>query len=377
MTRKLHEFADLYRRRGPWCAAYLDASAGNVDSLEAAEVRPVDVRRALAKQGASPQDQEAAETAVLPADGFPSPVSRFLLVQQGTVALNEVLPGELVVPERVSVDPVPDLLPLLKHRPEELPYIVAEVSREDAEIRLRFVGREDSSVEDVEGEKEDITKLPAGGWSQDKFQRQTEQIWRRNADQVAEEIDRIVDSSGARLIVLAGDVRARGLVRDQLAEAHKPLVSMIDSHMPESGAGRKSFEDKVQERIALLWAEEQEQIMDRLAQQQGQANPESVTGFGAVVKALQQAQVDLLILNDNALADRHLLALGAEPWVASAPEQSLGAEVLGQVPAPAALVRAAALTDASLLLVPDGVLPHGVDAAALLRWPTGPAAPRG
>ncbi|WP_433122525.1 Vms1/Ankzf1 family peptidyl-tRNA hydrolase [Arthrobacter koreensis] len=377
MTRKLHEFAELYRRKGPWCVAYIDASAGNVDSLEAAEVRPEDVRRALAKQGAPPEDQEAAETAVLPAEGVPSPVSRYLLVQQGTVALNELLPGELVLPERIAVDPVPDLLPLLKHRPEELPYIVAEVSREDAEIRLLFVGREDSTVEDVEGDKEDITKLPAGGWSQDKFQRQTEQIWRRNADQVAEQIDRIVDSSGAKLIVLAGDVRARGLVQDQLSEAHKPLVSMIDSHMPVAGAGRRSFEDKVQERIALLWAEEQEQIMDRLAQQQGQANPESVTGFGAVVNALQQAQVELLILNDNALADHHALALGAEPWVATAPEQSLGAEVLGQVPAPAALVRAAALTDASLLLVPDGVLPHGVDAAALLRWPTGPGAPKG
>ncbi|KPN16328.1 MULTISPECIES: Vms1/Ankzf1 family peptidyl-tRNA hydrolase [Arthrobacter] len=375
MTRKLHEFADLYRRRGPWCVAYIDASAGNVDSLEAAEVRPVDVRRALAKQGAPPEDQEAAETAVLPAEGVPSPASRYLLVQQGTVALNELLPGELVLPERVSVDPIPDLLPLLKHRPEELPYIVAEVSREDAEIRLLFVGREESSVEDVKGEKEDITKLPAGGWSQDKFQRQTEQVWRRNADQVAEQIDRVVDSSGARLIVLAGDVRARGLVRDQLAEAHKPLVSMIDSHMPESRTGRRAFEDKVQERIALLWAAEQEQIMDRLAQQQGQANPESVTGFGGVLTALQQAQVELMILNDTALAGHHLLALGAEPWVASAPEHSLGAEVLGQVPAPAALVRAASLTDASLLLVPDGVLPRGVDAAALLRWPTGPEAP--
>ncbi|WP_312178469.1 Vms1/Ankzf1 family peptidyl-tRNA hydrolase [Arthrobacter sp.] len=376
MTRKLHEFADLYRRKGPWCVAYVDASAGTTDSLEAAEVRPGDVRRALAKQGAPPQDQEAAETAVLPADGYPSPVSRFLLIQQGTVALNEVLPGPLVLPERVSVDPIPDLLPLLKHRPEEFPYIVAEASREDAEIRLEYAGGgHPATVQDVEGETEDITKLPAGGWSQDKFQRQTEQIWRRNADQVAEEIDRIADSSGAKLIVLAGDVRARGLVRDQLTEAHKALVSMIDSHPRTSGSANGHFDDEIQERIALLWAAEQEQIMDRLALQEGQANPESVTGFGQVVTALQQAQVEVLILNDRALADRHLFALDAEPWVASAQEQTLGAEVLGQVPAPAALVRAAALTDASLLLVPDGVLPHAVDAAALLRWPTGPEAP--
>lgn len=378
MTRQLHEFADLYRRKGPWCTAYIDASAGTVDGLEAAEVRPLDVRKALAQQGASPEDQEAAETAVLPADGLPSPVSRFLLVQQGTVALNEVLPGALVLPERISVDPVPDLLPLLKHRPENLPYVVAEVSREDGEIRLLHTGgSRPAAVEDVQGETLDITKLPAGGWSQDKFQRQTEQVWRRNADQVAEQIDRIVDSSGARLIVLAGDVRARGLVLDQLAEAHKGLVSMIDSHPRPAGTTNSHFEDEVQERVALFWAAEQEQIMDQLAQQEGQANPEAASGVGPVLTALQQAQVEVLILNDSALADRHLFALGAEPWVASAEEQTLGAEVLGRVPAPAALVRAAALTDASLLLVPDGVLPHGTEVAALLRWPTGPHAPGG
>jgi hypothetical protein len=94
-----------------------------------------------------------------------------------------------------------------------------------------------------------------------------------------------------------------------------------------------------------------------------------------VLHALQQAQVEVLIMNDGALAERRLLALGAEPWVASAGEQALGAQELGRVPAPAALLRAAALTDASVLLVPGGVLPQGTDVAALLRWPTGPAAP--
>ena len=376
MSRQLHEFADLYRRRGPWCVAYIDASAGTTDGMEAAEVRPLDVRKALAQQDASPEDQEAMMTAVLPADGIPSPVSRYLLAQEGTVALNEVLPGPLVTPAVVAVSPVPDLLPLLKHVPDVLPYIVAQVSREGAEIQLMYAGRgRPSTVQDVEGETEDITKLSAGGWSQNKLQRQTEQVWRRNADQVAEEIDRIAESSGARLIVLAGDVRARGLVQDQLAEVHKPLVSMIESHTHTSGAVRGDFDDQVQERIALLWASEQEQIMDRLAQQEGQSNPESVVGFGAVLTALQQAQVDVLILNDGALADHHLLALDAEPWVASASEQSLGAGVLGEVSAPSALIRAGSLTDASLLLVPDGVLPHGAAVAALLRWPTGPEAP--
>lgn len=376
MTEHLQKYADLYRQQGPWCVAYVDAGAGTVEGMEAAEVRPGNVREALAAQGAPRADLDAIETAVDPARGVPGPVSRFVAVTHGEVALNELLPGPLVMPRQTLVGPIPDLLPLFRHRPEDFPYLVAEVSREGAEIRLEYVGRSGpADVHDVEGSTEDIHKVSVGAWGQDKMQRRTEEVWRRNADEVAGQIDRVVDGSGARLIILAGDVRARGLVQDQLAEAHKPLVSMLESHTHTAGSHQDDFQDRVQELIALQWADEQQQIMGRLAMQQGQANPEAATGIGAVVHALQQAQVEVLILNSTALADRQLLALGAEPWVATAEEQALGSEVLGKVSASAALLRAASLTDASLLLVPGGVLPGGVGVAALLRWPTGPEAP--
>ena len=376
MTESLHKYAELYRKQGPWCTAYVDAGTGTVDGLEAAEVRPGNIRETLEQQGAPAEDLVAMEQATAPAQGQPSPVSRFVLVRQGTVELNELLPGELVMPERISLDVVPDLLPLLKHRPEEFPYIVAEVSRESAEIRLEYIGRAGpANVQEVEGSTEDIHKIPGGGWAHDKLQRRTEQTWRRNADQVAEEIDRIVDSSGARLIALSGDIRARTLVKEQIAEAHRDLVNLVGAHTHMGGSPAEGLEDEVQERIALQWAAEQQDIMDRLAQEEGQANPQSAIGIGAVLHALQQAQVEVLIMNDGALSERRLLALGAEPWVASAGEQALGAEELGTVPAPAALLRAGALTDASVLLVPEGVLPAGTNIAALLRWPTGPAAP--
>ncbi|MEC5181506.1 baeRF2 domain-containing protein [Arthrobacter sp. CG_A4] len=376
MTDSLKEYADLYRREGPWCAAYVDAGTGTVDTLEAADVRPGNIRKALAGKGASAEDLAAIEEAIQPATGEPSPVARFVLVRQGTVELNELLPGPLVVPERISVDPVPDLLPLVKHRPGEYPYIVAEVGRDSAEIRLHYAGRPGPDrVQDVEGSSENLSKVAGGGWSQGKYQHRTEEIWRRNADQVAEEIDRIIRNSGARLLVLAGDVRARGLVQDQLSEASRELLSIVESHTHTAGADQEAFNEQVNERVALQWAAEQQEVIERLAEQEGQANPESATGIGAVVRALQQAQVDVLIMNDEALGGHHLLALGAEPWIANAEEEALGADVLGRIPAPAALLRAAALTDAGILLLPEGVLPGKADIAALLRWPTGPAVP--
>lgn len=376
MTTSLQKYADLYRLSGPWCTAYVAAGTGTVDSLEAGDVRPGNTQAQLEAQGAASADIEAMEQALQPAAGLPSPVSRFVLVHEGKAEVNEVLPGDLVLPERLAVEPIPDLLPLVKHRPEELPYVVAEVSREHGEIRLYRAGAgAPSSVREVEGESEHVHKFHGGGWSELRFQHHTEDVWRRNADEVAGEIDRVAVASGARLIVLAGDIRARGLVKDNLSEASQALLSEVDSHTHTAGADSANLEDHVNQHVAEVWAEEQQTVMDRLAVQEGQANPEAAHGVGAVVHALQQAQVDTLILDDAALSQRTMLALDAEPWIATAKEEAAGAGVLGEVPAPAALLRAAALTDARVLLVPGPVLPDGVHVAALLRWSSGPDVP--
>ncbi|MFJ4209451.1 Vms1/Ankzf1 family peptidyl-tRNA hydrolase [Paenarthrobacter sp. NPDC089675] len=376
MTDSLSKYSGLYRQDGPWCVAYVDASTGTVDGLENADVQPDNVRNTLEGLGASKEDLTAIEGAIQPAKGQPSPVSRFVLVRQGEVVINEVLPGALVVPERVSKDDVPDLLPLLKHHPDGFAYVVVEASRDEGEIRLYRAGAPGvEASQHVQGDDDSIKKVPVGGWSQGRYQRHTEEVWRRNADQVAEEVDKLVRERQAKLVILSGDIRARQLVADQLSEAAKAVLSTIDSHTLAPGSDREKFDDEVNSLVARQWAEEQRRLMDRLAEQEGQANSLSATGPGAVVHALQQAQVDDLVLDDGALADHTLLALSAEPWVATTEGEYLGADVVAKVSAPAALLRAAALTDARVQLVPSGALPDGVQVAALLRWPTGPEVP--
>jgi hypothetical protein len=372
----LKAYADLYRQPGPWSVAYVEAATGTVDTLEAGDVRLDNVRAELAGQGAPEEDIEALRGAVRPAEGMAGPVAQFVLARQGKVELNEFLRGPLVSQEHIAVEPVPDLLPLVKHKGEEYPYVVAEVSRDGGEIRLHHAGKPDpDAVADIQGSTENLKKVPTGGWQQGKNQHRTEEIWRRNADEIAAEIDRVVNRSGAKLVVLAGDIRARGLVQDQLSKATQDLVSVVDAHTRTGGADHNALNEEVDKHIALQLAGEQQQILDRLAEQEGQANPESAKGIGAVVHALQQAQVDVLIMNDAALSGHDLVALDAEPWVALEKGEYLNANVVGRVPAPSALIRAAALTDARILMVPGGVLPERVEVAALLRWSTGPDVP--
>ncbi|WP_461170820.1 baeRF2 domain-containing protein [Arthrobacter sp. Z1-15] len=373
MIEAVSSYADLCKREGPWCMAYVDAGIETFTSRESLGIFASNARSAMEEQGASPEDLDAIESAALPARGHPSPVSRYILVRHGQVELNELLPGPPVQAEATSVSAIPDLLPLIKHRPDEYPYLVAEVSRDGAEISLNYAGVvEPAEVQDVQGETIHLSRLSRGGISHTRMRRRTKEVWRRNADQVAEEIDRIARSGDVRLIMLAGDVRARGLVLDQLTEASRGMVSIIDTHT--AGSDGDGFDDEIHEQIALQWAAEQDDVMDRLAQQKGQDNPGAAAGMGAVVRAFQKAQVDTLVINDQALAGSSLLALDAEPWIASAEEEAHGVGMLGWGPAPAALLRSAALTDAKVLLVPPGVLPGGLDAAALLRWPNQSAA---
>lgn len=370
-------YAGLFKKDGPWITVYVDASTGTVDTLRAAEALPDRVRESLDQQGASDADLAAVEEAVAPATGLPAPVSRFVLVRAGSVELNEVLPGPLQGPPVVEVGLIPNLVPLLRHRGDDFPYIVAEVGRDGGEIRLQHARRDGVAEERaVAGERENLKKVPTGGWSQGRYQHHTEEIWRRNADEIAAEIDRVVRATKARLLIIAGDIRARELVLDQLAEASRTIASTVDSHTRTGGADREVLRTEIAKRVAEVWARQQQTILERLATLQGQQHVEAAAGLGEVVNALQQAQVGTLLLEETALQDHKVLALTDEPWVATAGEQPVSGQLLGKLAVAPALVRAAALTDARVLLVPPGVLPGGKGVAAVLRWPTGPDVPR-
>ncbi|MBG6179351.1 baeRF2 domain-containing protein [Arthrobacter sp. CAN_A1] len=375
MISALHSYSQLYKRPGPWCTIYTDASTGVGDSLHADDARPDAITAALHRAGADKTDLTAVSAALTrSAKGLPDPVARFLLVNDGEVHVDEFLPGRLVMAEVLDVGPVPNLVPLIRHRPEEFAYVVAEVGRDGGVIHLHHANTSDDESTEVAGSTENLKKIPGGGASQGGFQHRTENIWRANAAEIAGEIDRVVRSSRARLLIVAGDIRARNLVAEQLSEASKTLLSVIESHTRTDGADRDAFARQVASRVADCIASEQKLLLERLDNRQGREHPGSVTGLGAVVHALQQAQVGTLLVERSAWDEQRLLALAAEPWLAASTSETAGVRLIGTIPAPSALLRAAALTDADVVLFPSGALdPHRI--AALLRWPTGPTAP--
>ncbi|WP_458112296.1 hypothetical protein M1D88_18960 [Arthrobacter sp. R1-13] len=394
MNSTLERFSKLLEKDGTWCTVLADAGTGTVDSLEAADVRPGQIRDALLAAGAAKADAQAVEQAIQPLEGVQNPVARFLLVHDGRVEVDEVLAGERVDSPYVKVGVAPDLLPLLRHADSDIPVVTASVDRSGADIKLAYARRAitggSESSHSVQGSTENLKKVPGGGWSQGQFQHRTEEIWRKNAEDVAAEINRLVQAERPAIVAIGGDIRARDLVLHQLSENARAIATTVDSHTRAGGAHPEVMDAAVEKLLAENQAYSQRRLLEQLEEEKGHSNGKAATGIGAVVHALQQAQVQTLVLSTELTSDpgggntatdpdsnpaREMLVLGSSPWVATVEEETLGAQILGKASAAAALIRAAVLTDADVEILPKAAIPGGAVVAALLRWPVGPPVP--
>lgn len=396
MQTVLEKYSRLFSQDGTWCTVLADAGTGTVDSLEATDIRPGQVRDRMLDAGAPAADARAVEQALQPLEGFPNPVARFVLVHNGQVVADEVLPGQRVDSPYVQVGEVPDLLPLIRYEADDLPVVMVSADRTGADISLQFSRRGGTAGEPeiqltTQGSTENIHKVPGGGWAQRKYQQRTEDIWRKNADEVAAEIDRLVEAERPALVAIGGDQRARQFVMDQLSERSRSIASFVETHTRAGGADPGILQSSVEKLLAEKLAHEQRAMLDRLAQEKGREQPAAAFGLADVVHALQQAQVETLLLSETLATDNtaghtatesgpattgaaaSMVVLDASPWIALEEAEALGANVLGKAPVANALVRAAALTDAKVELLPSGALPKGTQAAALLRWSQGPS----
>jgi hypothetical protein len=372
MTTSLQQYADLYRKPGPWSTVYTEGSQFTPRTLHPEELRPRWVRETLASEGAPPADLDAVEEALLvPHEGIPDPVSQFVLVRDGQIEVNEFLPGNRVTSEERTFGVIPVLGPLVRHKPEEFAYVVAEVGRDGGDVRLYFASRPRAAdVKEVEGDTEDIQKTHGGGWSDLKLQHHTENTWKKNAAEIAGVIDKVVRDNRAQLLVVAGDVRARTLLGEQLSEQSRGIVHMVDVHTRAAGAEKSALDEAVEELVDEVVKQHQEEALERLRIRQGQGSPLLATGLAEVVAGLEAAAVECLLVDgDSDWGDKQLLTLDGEPWVAVSEDQATGAGVLGKAPAEAALLRAAAMTDADVWFLPKESMPGDEGIAALLRYP--------
>jgi hypothetical protein len=213
------ELGELVREASPAASVYLGERHDDTDDAGAEwEIRARAAIRELERQGADAATLEAVRRGL--ASEGPQPLAGYALVAAaGRVLLGNRLTPATFVDEARFGAPVA-LAPLLQWKTMHPSYVTVLTDRTGADVTSVAAGNGDTRVTTVIGPDDEIERNAPGGWSQPRFQRRAEDSWRHNAAAVAAAAIEAQQRVGARLILVAGDVRA---------------VQLFGQHFPENG----------------------------------------------------------------------------------------------------------------------------------------------
>lgn len=344
---------DLLTAEGPIASAYLRAPSTTSDAEYRFETRWKNTRRELADAGAPDDvldrlDEAVAELAHEDAPAF----AVFADASEGTVVV-EPLDDELD-DDLAAVDSVPRLVPLLHVHQRSVPHIMVTTDRTGADI-VAVVDGEAAETDTVEGTDHHIHRGRFGGWSHRRIQQRAENRWEDNARDVAERVSELAKEVGARVVTIAGDVRARQFLLDHLDHPTRELATVLDAGDPEGIA------DETVKLVADAVARDTRALLEDHGNRVSAAT--AVSGADAVFDALTAGRVATLLVVDDAENDRRAFFSPDGSPVCS-PTKTSDDMVEGRLVDVA--VRAALLADAEVRVVPATVLDGNI--GALLRW---------
>jgi Bacterial archaeo-eukaryotic release factor family 2/Sugar (and other) transporter len=292
----------LYRETGGWLSVYLDTGRQPTDLSDLVPLRWRTAREQLTEAGADAVTLDALE-AVFTDPSLPAP-GRAAFARAGEVVLSRAMRIE---PERplTDVGALPEVMPFLVQYQPPVPRVQVSAARGGGSV-LPVYGDSDGhggrsgpgglsglpqprpeqvgQVKSVQSPWP-VHKPSSGGWSKPNYDRSVEHSWVEEAKNLAQLVQQAVSEVNAEYIVVAGDVRARSLLLDQLPASLVGSVVIVDAEIAADSPELAAAADSV--------------IAERTARQDaGQlgewrrlnAHGRAVEGLPAVVQALREGR---------------------------------------------------------------------------------------
>ena len=338
---------------GPVTSVHIDTTRTDPHAAGQLEARWARMRSDLSAAGAPAALLDQIEETVL----SPSPIGgrhgRTLLATDTEVLVDRVLPAPPLT-ESAHRGEHPQLLPLLQLTPFAVSQLLIVVDRAGADLHLRAPddpsiahGHNDLDADaSVEGGHDVLHKASLGGgtqhgWRANNYETRVEDSWERNADAVAGTVERILREKSPDMLMLSGDVRAMGLLKDALSPESRARVIDVPGGTRGVAFDRGPFREELTAATEEFVAHRQQELAERFRESQARDGA-SVGGASEVAQALTRGQVEELVFVS-----------------AHAPDTIED------------LLRRTLLTDGAVSALPEDVdgIPEGV--GALLRWRDG------
>ncbi len=347
---KLPWLTPVLDRPGPFVSIHLDTTRTDPQAAGELEARWNQMRSRLAADGAPAPLLARIEDTLL----SPSPIGgrhgRSLFASDTDILVDRVLPVPPTV-ESAHRGEFPHLLPMMRLIPFAVSQLLIVVDRAGADLHLRAPENpsithgpnalgQDASVEGGHDELHKASVAGGGqhGWRTNNFEARVEDSWERNADAVAAAVEKILRERRVDMVLLSGDVRAMGLLREALGRETRQRLVEVSGGTRGAALDRGAFREELIRTTEEFIASRQKELATLFRESQARDGA-SVGGALEVSQALARGQVDELVF-----------VSGHEP---SGIEE---------------LLRGALATDAAISALPEDAdgIPEGV--GALLRW---------
>ncbi|AXO38233.1 Vms1/Ankzf1 family peptidyl-tRNA hydrolase [Micromonospora chalcea] len=355
----------LYNRPGPWCSVYMDASRDTQDARAQVDLRWRALKGDLLSQGADPVTVEAVEEVVRRHQPMPGDYGIAVFATRGRVVLTEYLSAP-PLRDLASWSALPHTMPLVAQRGEQVAWVRVLADRTGADAMAVSAGGVPRRAHVTGAQSRQLRRVQPGGWSQSRYQRAAMEAWHQNAGDAAAATADLAERVGADVVVVAGDIRATGMIAAQLPERWQDVLVRTDAGSRDVGADDTLMDDITAQTVAEVADQRVTAALDRFGVQEDVG-----AGLDAVVSALQRNQVDTMLIVDDPSADGELW-VGPEPTeIATDPGQLADMSVADpqRVRADAALLRALIGTDADLTVLAPEEAPELTDGVgAVLRY---------
>ncbi|MGW7446602.1 baeRF2 domain-containing protein [Kitasatospora sp. NPDC054795] len=341
----------LFAVPGPFLSVYFDLDPRPEMGLDTEE-RWRGLCRDLAGQGSDPHELDALTRRFLSSQPGSGVLAAF--AAGGDVVHSAVLPGcdQRDLALRASL---PHLLPMLTWRQDHPAHVVAVVDRTGADLRLYPTGATDGARRTIIGPDDEIERNQPGGRSQMRYQHRAEDSWEHNAVKAAEALGTALAEVDARVLMLAGDVRARQYLTKHLSARVRRDVSI----RPVSGS--RSPDGAWPHRMAQVEAEtcragrETTTALLRRLDDGRSPGGHTIEGTYATLRALADGALRTLLITDG-LAGRRTAWFGPGPTDIADQPPTLPADTTPLVRADLAdtAVRSALLTGVDIRVLPPG-----------------------
>jgi hypothetical protein len=352
-------FRHLIDATGPFVSVYFDDSHDTADAAAQLDARLRDVRKHLEEAAAEgrvdPAVTEAIDTAVRASH---PPVGRS---GRGVIAAGTriVFDQHLAVPPVstiIRVSDLPYILPVVAHGIPHTAYLLVAVDGTGGDISL--VSLSDGYP------VHKAHKADAAGYGGP--QGRVEEAVRRNLREVAEQLTKMSDDSGADVVFLTGEVASRAELLAELPERVAAKAVQLQGGGRTAGTDQAEVAREISEQFATRRRAVVEDAVERF--HAGHGAGLAVEGLAEVIAALRDGSVDTLLIGDigqgTVVADHDQLML-AGPDAATV--SSLGGSPDRVLPADEALPLLA-VTCGAAIVAADGRLSPADGVAAVLRY---------